>query len=123
MTNAALEGIEYTKEEGPVLHISGIDMCDGTPVLDIKPYIPVWDSHPDEKSGFVHEKKKLEVRDPEKLLEIFDEGRKAALEAILSQDPRPSYQDDPERVYGFSYAGHEVKFRVCSDELVVTEVI
>ena len=122
MTNVSLDKIEYTENEGPVLYVSGIDMCDGTPVFDIKPYIPKWDSYPDERTGFVRDKNRLNVSISSELPEMFEEDKRNVLIDLLSQDPRPSYQNDPERVYGFTYAGREVRFRVDGDELVVIGV-
>lgn len=119
-----LEGIDLYTGEGPVLHISGIDMMDKTPVYDIKPYIPKWDAKPDAKGGFTeqHEKQLLRVMCDEDLLADFSEDQRAALFGILEQDPRPAYQKDPDRIYGFPYAGFEVRFRVRENVLVVVSV-
>ena len=124
LSNVALEGIEYTKERGPVLHVSGIDMMDKTPVFDIKPYIPAWDAHENEQAGFTQTtpKKLLQVQCDDMLLQVLPEEKRAPLLAVLAQDPRPSYQEDPLRIYGFSYAGFEVRFRVAEDVLTVTEI-
>lgn len=125
LSSLALERIEFTDDRGPVLHVSGIDMMDGTPVFDIKPYLPAWDAHPDERAGFTEttQKKLLQVHCREELLSVLPEEKRRPLLTVLSQDPRPSYQNDPERVYGFSYAGHEVRFSVNGDLLSVTEII
>lgn len=123
MTSVSLDRIEYTEHDGPVLYVSGIDMCDGTPVFDIKPYIPKWDSHPEEHAGFVRDKKLLEVDIPEELLDEFPEEKRETLIALLSQDPRPSYQNDPQRIYGFTFAGREVHFRVDGDRLTAVDVM
>jgi tRNA-Thr(GGU) m(6)t(6)A37 methyltransferase TsaA len=108
-----------------VLDVSGADLMDGTPIYDIKPYLPYVDCHPEAKGGFAEEKKdyslKVEIRD--EFIHVFTEEKLAALKELLSQDPRPSYQDDPKREYGFEYAGKEVKFRVVNGVLTVTNVI
>jgi len=95
-----------------------------TPIYDIKPYLPYVDSHPEAKGGFAEEKKdyKLDVNFPEMYLEQIPAEKRAALIQILEQDPRPSYQKDPVRIYGMSYAGMEIHFRVDKKTLYVTEV-
>ena len=118
-----LHGIR--RENGRViLNVSGSDLMDGTPIYDIKPYLPYVDCHPNAKGGFAEEKKDyhLEVVIPKDLTKIFSDDRLDALKAVLSQDPRPSYQDDPNREYGFEYAGKEVKFKVNGGVLTVTEI-
>jgi len=116
-----LERVEYDANRGPVLIVSGIDMLDGTPIYDIKPYVPHADLRPDAVGGFadVHRDDKVEVVFPDELLAIVPEDKRKALVGVLAGDPRPSYQDDPERVYGFGFAGLEVKFRVSSGVLTV----
>lgn len=125
LSNLVLKSIEYTKDRGPVLHVSGIDMTDGTPVFDIKPYIPAWDSHPQERAGFTEtaEKKLLEVQCGEELLSALPKEKRQPLLCALAQDPRPSYQRDPKRIYGFSYAGVEVRFLVENNVLMVVELV
>ena len=124
LSNLALKSIEYTKDRGPVLRVSGIDMMDGTPVFDIKPYIPAWDSHPKERAGFTGtaEKRLLEVHCSDELLAVLPEEKRQPLLCALAQDPRPSYQNDPNRIYGFSYAGVEVRFLVENNALTVVEL-
>lgn len=119
-----LEGVEHTKTEGTVLLVSGVDMMDGTPVFDIKPYIPKWDSKPEAKGGFTQEREKqlLRVHAGEEMLAVFSPADREALCRILEQDPRPAYQKDPSRIYGFAYAGYEVKFRVDGQELEIAEI-
>lgn len=119
-----LEGVDLYTGEGPVIHVSGIDMMNRTPIYDIKPYIPKWDAKPDAKGGFSQEQEKqlLRVMCEESLLTPFTDDQKAALLKILEQDPRPAYQKDPERVYGFEYAGTDVKFRVKDSILIVISV-
>ena len=108
-----LEGIEQTAE-GPVLRVRGADLVDGTPILDIKPYIPYADCHPDALGGFaaVPAGESLTVEIPPELLERIPAQRREALRGVLAQDPRPHYQNDPNRVYGFPFAGMEVRFTV-----------
>lgn len=118
-----LEGVELDTLEGPVLHVSGADLMDGTPIFDIKPYVPYADCRPDAREGFAPAPaRRLEVHIPPELLEQIPAGRRGALEGVLACDPRPSYQEDPERVYGMSFAGEEVKFRVEGTRLLVTAV-
>ena len=110
---------------GPVLTVAGADLLDGTPIYDIKPYLPYADCKPEAVGGFAAQPKgaDLEVDCPDRLLDCVPEGKRAALLAVLAQDPRPQYQDDPERVYGMAFAGLEVKFQVAGDRLAVTEIL
>ena len=119
-----LLGIEKTKDSGLALRVGGADLMDGTPILDIKPYLPIADCRPEATGGFAAEKAgySVQVVFPDEELEKIPESKRDALKAILSQDPRPAYQDDPERIYGFPYAGAEVRFRVENGVLYVTEV-
>ncbi|WP_295158257.1 tRNA (N6-threonylcarbamoyladenosine(37)-N6)-methyltransferase TrmO [uncultured Ruminococcus sp.] len=119
-----LLGIEKTKDSGLALRVGGADLMDGTPILDIKPYLPIADCRPEATGGFAAEKAgySVQVVFPDEELEKIPESKRDALKAILSQDPRPAYQDDPERIYGFPYAGAEVRFRVENGVLFVTEV-
>jgi hypothetical protein len=100
-------------------------MTDGTPIIDIKPYLPYTDSRPDALGGFADEVKdySLRVDLPEALTKGMTEEQRTALTDILMQDPRPSYHDDPERIYGFGFADYEIKFRVCGEVLTVTDII
>jgi len=108
---------------GPVIEIAGADMMDGTPVYDIKPYSPYADSHPEALGGFANARPDvIPVAFPAELEARVPEDRRAALRGVLSHDPRPRYQDDPERVYGMSFAGLEVKFRVENGVLTVVAV-
>ena len=109
---------------GPVLVVAGADLLDGTPIYDIKPYLPYADCKPDAVGGFASQPKgtDLEVDCPDRLLDCVPEGKRAALLAVLAQDPRPQYQDDPNRVYGMAFAGLEVKFQVAGERLTVTEI-
>ena len=119
-----LAGVEQTVEFGTVLKIRGADLMDGTPILDIKPYIPYADSHPDAVGGFASAPagETLEVVIPPELLAQIPEGRREALRGVLAQDPRPHYQDDPDRVYGFGFAGMEIRFSVAGTTLTVRDV-
>lgn len=119
-----LAGIEQTAEHGTVLHLRGADLMDGTPILDIKPYIPYADCHPEAVGGFAATPagETLDVVIPEHLLNRIPPERVEALRGVLAQDPRPHYQDDPVRVYGFGFAGMEVKFSVDGGVLTVKEI-
>ena len=124
LSSVKLAGIEQTAEHGTVLKIRGADLMDGTPILDIKPYIPYADSHPDAIGGFASAPagETLEVTIPPELLERIPASRREALRGVLAQDPRPHYQDDPDRVYGFGFAGLEVKFSVDGNQLPVLDI-
>ncbi|MBR3580672.1 MAG: tRNA (N6-threonylcarbamoyladenosine(37)-N6)-methyltransferase TrmO [Lachnospiraceae bacterium] len=118
-----IEKISEDKGIGPVIHVLGADMVDGTPIYDIKPYIPYADSIPGAKGGFTDdmEYKTLKVEWNWDNNDI-PKNTKISLEKILSNDPRPHYQNDPDRVYGMSYAGYEVKFKVTGEVLTVLSV-
>ena len=119
-----LAGIEAVGPSGPVLRVRGADLVDGTPILDIKPYLPYADCIPEASGGFAPQPAlaPLTVEIPPALLERVPPERREALEAVLAQDPRPRYQEDPERIYGFTFAGLEVRFTVEGDRLTVREV-
>jgi tRNA-Thr(GGU) m(6)t(6)A37 methyltransferase TsaA len=116
--------LRQDREQGPVLTVAGADLLDGTPIYDIKPYLPYADCKPEAVGGFASQPKgtDLEVDCPDRLLDRVPEGKRAALLAVLAQDPRPQYQDDPNRVYGMAFAGLEVKFQVAGERLTVTEI-
>lgn len=118
-----LLGIEQTKE-GPVIHVAGADLMDGTPIFDIKPYIPYSDSYPDALGGFTDTAGDflLEVVFPEPLLLRLPEDKRDAAKAVLSHDPRPSYQRKTGRIYGLSFAGFDIRFTVEADTLTVQTV-
>ena len=124
LSSVKLAGIEQTAEHGTVLKIRGADLMDGTPILDIKPYIPYADSHPDAIGGFASAPagETLEVTIPPELLERIPASRREALRGVLAQDPRRHFQDDPDRVYGFGFAGLEVKFSVDGNQLTVLNI-
>ena len=119
-----LAGIERDPELGPVLVVAGADLMDSTPILDIKPYVPYADCHPEASGGFTGATggDTLAVDFPAALLERVPADRRAALTGILARDPRPSYQHDPERVYGLDFAGVNVRFTVDGDTLTVRSV-
>ena len=118
-----LEGVGQDAEFGPVLYVSGADLMDGTPIYDVKPYLPYADSHGDAHGGFAPSPKEtVAVECPPELLGKLSPEQQAALLGVLAQDPRPQYQDDPQRVYGMQFAGFEVKFRVENGVLYVTEI-
>ena len=119
-----LLGVEVTHDAGTVLHVAGADLMDGTPIFDIKPYVPYADCHPDAAEGFTAPGQDylLEVDIPAELLPLIPADRLDALKGVLAQDPRPSYQRDPERVYGFGFAGMEIRFSVRDGILTVKEI-
>lgn len=118
-----LEVLTDTKD-GPTLRVAGADLMDGTAILDIKPYLPYADAHPDASAGFGGRvfDIALKVEIPEDLLALIPEKEREAVRAILAQDPRPSYQADPDRIYGMRYTNLEIKFRVEEKTLTVTAV-
>lgn len=117
--------LEMHPELGPVLHVRGADLMDGTPIYDVKPYIPYADCQPDAVGGFSDPVKDyhLEVVFPDEWLSFIPENKRTALYTVLSQDPRPAYQNDPDRVYGFEFAGFDVRFRVRDGVLTVCEIV
>ncbi len=119
-----LERVEWDTPQGPVLHVAGADLMDGTPIYDIKPYLPYADCHPEATQGFLPPEGRplLRVELPPALLARVPQQVRPALEGVLAQDPRPAYQDDPERVYGFGFAGLEVRFTVRAGVLRVEDI-
>ena len=119
-----LKKVEIDKELGPVLYVAGADLMNGTPIYDIKPYLTYTDSKPNAKGGFTDELhlQKLLVELPDNIKEKIPGDKQRALVEVLEQDPRPAYHNDPERIYGFEYAGYEVKFKVVENVLKVCEV-
>ena len=119
-----IKGIELNTAHGPVIYVSGADLMDGTEIYDIKPYVPYCDCHPEALGGFSvpGSEHKLELNVPEHLLEGFPAEKRDGLLGVLSLDPRPSYQDDPTRVYGMSFAGFNIKFTVCDNILTVIDI-
>lgn len=123
LSSVRLLGVEKTAE-GSVLHVSGADLMDGTPIYDIKPYLAFTDSHPDAVGGFADDCRDyaLTVDFPEALLEAVPESKREALKQLLAGDPRPQYIQDPGRIYGFEFAGMEIRFTVADGVLTVKEV-
>lgn len=116
--------VEHTQENGTILHVGGADLMDGTPIFDIKPYIPYSDSFPEALGGFTDtaEDFLLDVVFPDYLLRLLPENKRQAAIGVLSHDPRPSYQRNPDRVYGLSFAGFDIRFTVKEKTLTVCEV-
>ena len=119
-----LEEVRQDKTLGTVLIVSGADLMDGTPIYDIKPYIPYADAHPEARGGFAQDAPKptLAVDFPPDLLARIPEDRREALCAVLALDPRPSYQNDPTRIYGMRFAGCDIRFTVNNSTLTVCGV-
>ena len=125
LSSVRLLGVEHTAEHGTVLHVAGADLMDGTPIFDIKPYIPYGDCHPDATGGFTDRADDflLKVDFPAPLLDTLPADKREAAIGVLSHDPRPSYQRKPDRVYGLTFAGFDIRFTVNGDTLTVCEVL
>ena len=126
LSSVRLDAIEFTKEGGPLLQVSGVDILDGTPIYDIKPYLPYADSHPDATSGFAGQigDYRLTVQFPPHLLQMIPDEKRPTLLQILSEDPRPGYhQQGAEKTYGMSFAGYDIRFYIENRTLYVTEVV
>ena len=119
-----LEGVDLHTPDGPVLRVAGADLMDGTPIYDIKPYLAYGDCIPEAGAGYTSglPERLLEVDLPERWLALVPQDRREALLGVLAHDPRPSYQRDPERVYGLSFAGLDVRFTVTGDVLTVCQI-
>ena len=119
-----LIGIEHTQEYGTVIHVAGADLMDGTPIFDIKPYIPYSDCKPNATGGFTDTtaRNTLSVNFPTNLLTKLPREKQDAAIGVLAQDPRPSYQKDPDRIYGLPFAGYDIKFKVAEDDLTVVDI-
>ena len=124
LSSVKLLGVEHTKEHGSVLHVAGADLMDGTPIVDIKPYLAYTDSHPEAVGGFADDfvDYGLTVDIAEDLLARVQPDKREVLLAVLRQDPRPSYQHDPERVYAMDFGPYTVSFRVTDTILQVTDI-
>lgn len=124
LSSVKLEKIEFSRELGPVLHVLGADLMDNSPIYDIKPYLPYTDCHPEALEGFALATKEpvLRVEYPDGMLEPVLQSRREALLQVLAQDPRPAYQNEPDRVYGFEFAGFEVRFSVDGKVLKICEI-
>ena len=125
LSSVKLEKVEIDPKLGPVLHVSGADLMDGTPIYDIKPYITYTDSHPEAISGFASKPAEylLEVDFPDTLLQKVNPELRESLIEVLAHDPRPQYHDNPERVYGMEFGGMEVKFKVDRMLLSVVDIV
>ena len=125
LSSVELERVEFTSDRGPVLHVRGVDLMDGTPIFDIKPYIPYADAHPEATGGFTDSKafSLLNVIIPDELKCVLTENEAEALIQVLENDPRPRYHNDPERIYGMEFGDFEVRFSVSENELTVTDII
>ena len=124
MSCVRLDAVEHTAQHGTVLHVSGADMTDNTPILDIKPYIPYADSIPGAKGGYAAERPGavLKVSDPDGVLEDIPESGRRIIVSVIELDPRPAYHSDPGRVYGMTLAGYDIHFRVDGDEATIISV-
>ena len=125
LSSVKIDRIELSPTEGPVIHVLGADLMHGTPIYDIKPYVTYADSHPDARSGFVDERhwQELTVDFPEHLQAHFNTDSLKALTRVLALDPRPQYQDNPDKVYGMPFEGKDIRFKVsATGVLTVTEV-
>ena len=124
LSSVKLLGLEETPDLGTVIHVAGADLMDGTPIFDIKPYIPYGDCHPEATGGFTDSAGDflLKVDFPPALLEKLPVQKRSAAVGVLSHDPRPSYQRKPDRIYGLTFAGFDIRFRVREDVLTVVEV-
>lgn len=124
LSSVRLLGVEHTEQYGTVLHVGGADLMDGTPIFDIKPYIPYGDSHPDASGGFTDRTGDflLDVDFPQELLALLPKDKQAAAVGVLSHDPRPSYQKNADRIYGLTFAGFDIRFTVRDKLLSVCSV-
>ena len=124
LSSVKLKRIEISQELGPVIFVEGADILNGTPIYDIKPYLPFTDSHPEAVGGFSDRVKQysLDVSFPSELLSLLPCEKHKALKELLAQDPRPSYQDDSDRLYGLNFADFEIKFSVSQNTLYVKSV-
>lgn len=120
-----LEKLVFDEKAGPVLYVSGVDLLDGTPIYDIKPYLAYTDSHPEASGGFADAvfKKELRVIFPQELLNCYPQEKRQAIIEVLKQDPRPAYDSDETRIYGVEFAGYDVRFTVKGDLLTVLELV
>lgn len=125
LSSVKVESIELETPQGPVIHTIGADLMDGTPILDIKPYITYADCHPGAKCGFVDAlpERTLQVEIPTNLGGLLSEEECSVLKEILSLDPRPAYQNDPQKVYGLPFGGHDIHFKVDGKVLTVIDIV
>jgi hypothetical protein len=118
-----IDRIEWESPRGPIIHVLGGDLMDGTPIYDIKPYLTYADAHPEARCGFVDRRKwdRLEVHIPDEVAALFSVQQREALAQTLALDPRPHYHDDPNKVYGMLFDGHDIHFRVDGKDLFVID--
>lgn len=126
LSSVKIYSIDLNTSEGPVIEVEGVDLMDGTPIYDIKPYLPFTDSHPDAKAGFAEEQNRIlqpkEVVLPFGKVSVLSREQQETLCGILAEDPRPHYQQDPERVYALEFCGREIKFQVRGDKVFVLDL-
>lgn len=124
LSSVRLESIELSASDGPLIHVLGADLMDGTPIYDIKPYLPSIDEHPDATDGFTDqlESRQMDVRFDSAVANSLTAQETEVISGLLALDPRPSYHDDPNRVYGMEYGGYDVRFTVQGSVLTVTEL-
>lgn len=123
LSSVRLVGVEFDEKLGPVLVVEGADLMDGTPILDVKPYLPYTDCHADATGGFaLQDTVGQEVEISDSLCQNLDERTLLEIRHILAQDPRPSYHDDKDRVYGFEYSGLEVKFTADGQKFTIVSI-
>ncbi len=124
ISSVKLIKIDYECENAPVLYVSGADILNGTPVFDVKPYLAYTDSHPDASDGFALSSREavLKVDFPPQLLKLIPENKRESLVSVLAQDPRPQYQNFPDKIYAMQFGGFDVSFNVNGNELTVTAV-
>ena len=125
LSSVKLEDIYLDEERGPVLVVSGADLLNGTPIYDIKPYLPYTDSHPEAKGGFgeEHKEDRIEVRFPAELLQKVPEHLRESVMEVLQQDPRAAYNKKPDYVYGMTFSGYDIRFTVQEEVLTVQDVV
>jgi len=125
LSSVYINNVELTARQGPVIHVLGADLMDGTPIYDIKPYISYTDCHPDARCGFVDEHgwQPLRVEVPTAMAALFTTGELEALKQLLAQDPRPQYHADEARIYGMPYAGRDVRFQVKGGTVSVIDIV
>lgn len=124
LSSVRITRIELQTPRGPIIHVSGADLMNGTPILDIKPYLPHIDSHPEARAGFAEataEQDELKVEGLEKLRNRLNEQQINALRTILASDPRPHYHNDANRIYGLTFGGTDIKFKVNDKKIIITE--
>ncbi|MBQ9200803.1 MAG: SAM-dependent methyltransferase [Bacteroidales bacterium] len=125
LSSVEIGHIELKTPQGPIIHVLGADLTDGTPIYDIKPYLAYTDAHPQARGGFTDTtaRRLLPVSDPDNRLEILPADKRLQALELIAQDPRPSYQRDAGRVYGLPFAGHDIKFQVNVDRATITDVM